>query len=113
MFIISLIGSLIFLVQLNELNQFDGDSLSIKIPFLVDIPDYQDGFKIWMVLVMTITLGVIIGFLLALFQILSQKSDIYSLKTKLRRLQIEIDNLRNESISEDIEIADESDDNLI
>ena len=32
--ILLLMGSLVFLVQLNELNQFDGHLLSIKIPFL-------------------------------------------------------------------------------
>ncbi|SVD02302.1 uncharacterized protein METZ01_LOCUS355156, partial [marine metagenome] len=32
-------GSLVFLVKFNELNQFDGNPLTIKIPFLIDIPD--------------------------------------------------------------------------
>ena len=47
-------GSLVFLVQLNELNQFEGNALSIKIPFLVDLPQYENGFNVWMVLVMTL-----------------------------------------------------------
>ena len=68
-------ASLVFLVQFNELNQFDGNPIAIKIPFLVDIPMYEDGFKVWLVLVMTLTSGVIIGFLLAFFQIFSQKKD--------------------------------------
>ena len=106
-------GSLVFLVQLNELNQFDGNTLSIKIPFLVDLPQYENGFNVWMVLVMTLTTGVVIGFILALFQIISQKSEIFSLKSKLRRVQIELDSLRNESLEDDIELTDETNDNNI
>tara|TARA_B100001123_G_C14341482_1_gene643290 strand:+ start:55 stop:417 length:363 start_codon:yes stop_codon:yes gene_type:complete len=111
--ILLLIGSLIFLVQLNELNQFDGDSLSIKIPFLVDIPNYENGFNVWLVLVMTLTMGVIIGFILALFQIFSQKSEIFSLKSKLRRLQVELDSLRNESLDDEINLMDATDDEAL
>ena len=103
-------GSLVFLVQLNELNQFEGNILTIKIPFLVDMPGYENGFNVWMVLVMTLTAGVIIGFLLALFQIISQKSEVFSLKSKLRRVQVELDSLRNESIEDDIILNDEVDD---
>ena len=106
-------GSLVFLVQLNELNQFDGNALSIKIPFLVDLPQYENGFNVWMVLVMTLTTGVVIGFILALFQIISQKSEVFSLKSKLRRVQIELDSLRNESLVDDIELTDETNDNNI
>ena len=105
--VLLLMGSLVFLVKFNELNQFDGIPLEIKIPFLVDIPTYEYGFKVWLVLVMTLTAGVIIGFLLALFQILSQKKEVFSLKTKLRRIYIELDSLRNQSVADDIEIIDE------
>ena len=108
--ILLLMGSLVFLVQLNELNQFEGNALAIKIPFLVDMPDYENGFNVWMVLVMTLTTGVIIGFLLALFQIISYKSEVFSLKSKLRRVQVELDSLRNESIEEDFVLTDEVDD---
>ena len=111
--ILLLMGSLVFLVQLNELNQFDGNALSIKIPFLVDLPQYENGFNVWMVLVMTLTAGVVIGFILALFQIISQKSEVFSLKSKLRRVQIELDSLRNESLEDDIELTDETNDNNI
>ena len=108
--ILLLMGSLVFLVKLNELNQFDGNTLTIKIPFLQDMPGYEMGFNVWMVLVMTLTAGVVIGFLLALFQIISQKSEVFSLKSKLRRIQAELDSLRNDSIDEDIVLTDEMDD---
>ena len=113
LWILLLKGSLVFLVQLNELNQFEGNILTIKIPFLVDIPGYENGFNVWMVLVMTLTAGVIIGFLLALFQIISQKSEMFSLKSKLRRVQVELDSLRNESLEDDIIITDEVDDSSL
>ena len=113
LWILLLMGSLVFLVQLNELNQFEGNILTIKIPFLVDIPGYENGFNVWMVLVMTLTAGVIIGFLLALFQIISQKSEVFSLKSKLRRVRVELDSLRNESIEDDIILTDELDDSSL
>ena len=111
--ILLLMGSLVFLVQLNELNQFEGNALAIKIPFLMDMADYENGFNVWMVLVMTLTAGVIIGFLLALFQIISHKSEVFSLKSKVRRVQVELDSLRNESIEDDFLLTDEVDDETL
>jgi len=110
--ILLLMGSLVFLVKLNELNQFDGNVLTIKIPFL-NMPRYENGFNVWIVLVMTLTAGVVIGFLLALFQIISQKSEVFSLKSKIRRIQTELNSLRNESINDNIVITDEMDDSSL
>ena len=62
---------------------------------------------------MTLTAGVVIGFLLALFQIISQKSEVFSLKSKLRRTQTELDSLRNESIDDDIVLTDEMDESSL
>ena len=76
----------------------------------MDIPGYENGFNVWMVLVMTLTSGVVIGFLLALFQIISQKSEVFALKSKIRRIQTELNSLRNESIDDDIVLTDEMDD---
>mgnify|MGYP001160787502 FL=1 len=111
--VLLLMGSLVFLVKFNELNQFDGNPLVIKVPFLVDIPSYENGFKVWLVLVMTLTSGVIIGFLLAFFQILSQKKEVFSLKSKLRRVHVELDSLRNQSVEDDMEIIDEMNDSSL
>ena len=111
--VLLLMGSLVFLVQFNELNQFDGIPLSIKIPFLVDIPAYANGFKVWLVLVMTLTSGVIIGFILALFQLLTQKKEVFSLKSQLRRMNVELDSLRNQSVDDDMEIIDEMNDSSL
>ena len=106
-------GSLVFLVELNEINQFAGNALTIKIPFIIDATGYENGFNVWMVLVMTLTSGVVVGFLLALFQIFSLKSEVFSLKSKLRRIQIELNSLRNESINDDILLTDEIDDSNV
>ena len=57
-------------------------------------------------------LMVLTGFVLALFQIVSHKSEAFTLKTKLRRVQIELDTLRNENIDDNIELEDEIDNNL-
>ena len=107
LFIIILIGSLIFLVELNNLNIIDGQSVTIKIPFLVENINYENGFNVWIVLVGTLTAGVFIGFFIALLQIISQKSEMMSLRSKSKRLQIEVDSLRNQSIDDDIEISDD------
>ena len=111
--VLLLMGSLVFLVKFNELNQFDGNPLAIKIPFIVDIPAYENGFTVWLVLVMTLTSGVIIGFLLAFFQILSQKKEVFSLKSQLRRVHVELDSLRNQSVEDDMEIIDEMNDSSL
>jgi hypothetical protein len=113
MFILILIGSLIFLVELNNLNTVDGQPISIKVPYLISSPQYADGFNVWMILVATLTAGVLIGFFLALFQIISQKSDAISLRSKLRRLQVELDSLRNQSIDDDIILSDDTKSELI
>ena len=62
---------------------------------------------------MTLTSGVIIGFILALFQILSQKKEVFSLKSNLRRVRVELDSLRNQSIDDDLEIIDEMNDSSL
>jgi len=111
--ILLLMGSLAFLLKFNDLNQFAGNAITIKIPYLVDMQGYENGFKVWQVLIMTLTSGVIIGFLLAFFQILAHKTDVFSLKSKLRRMQVELDNLRNQSIEDDMDIIDEMNDSSL
>jgi hypothetical protein len=84
----------------------DGEAISIKVPYLVNSPEYADGFNVWIVLVGTLTAGVLIGFFLALFQIISQKGEVISLRSKFRRLQVELDSLRNQAIDDDIILSD-------
>ena len=53
-------------------------------------------------------------FLIALFQIIAQKTELITLKSKVRRLNNELDNLRNQSLDDDIILEDvvESEDTL-
>jgi hypothetical protein len=101
-FILVLIGSLIFLVKLNELNSPNGELIHVKIPFTQD--RFEDGINIWIVMVSTFSAGVILGFIIALIQLIAQKREVISLRSTLRKLQSELDSLRNQSIEDDIAI---------
>ena len=109
--LVILTGSLVFLKRLSDLNVIGNQNLMIKIPFLDNGTGqgYQE-FEVWVVVLGILTVGVLLGFFIALFQILTQKGELMSLRSKLKRLQAEINNLRNESIDEDIMLSD-SDDN--
>ena len=106
-YLMILSASIYFLIELNELNKIDGEVIHVKIPFLVDNPEYEGGFNVWIVLLMTFTVGVVLGFVISLFQVISQKSDIISLKSKNKRIQLELDGLRNQGIDDEIDIADD------
>ena len=110
-FVIILIVCIVFIQQLDQLNtiQSAGNQIpiKIKIPFLNFLDPSDDGIKVWEAIILSITLGVFIGFVIALFQIISQKSENISLKSKIRRLTNELDSLRNQSIDDDIDIEDE------
>jgi len=110
LFILILICSLYFLVELNNINSINNEPIKIKIPYLsVNNPEYHDGFNVWIVILSALSAGVLVGFLLALFQIISQKSDLIKTRSKLKKLQIELDSLRNQAIDNDIEIIDKLD----
>ena len=117
LFISILIVSLFFFVELDSMNVV-GDvskldpntSIRIQIPFLVENANFEKGFEVWVVLLGTLSLGVVVGFLMALFQIISQKSDLIKTRSKLKRIQLELDTLRNQAIDDDIEILDVLDD---
>ena len=82
------------------------DPIKIQIPFLIENPNFKDGFEVWVILLGTLSIGVLVGFLMALFQIISQKSDLIKTRSKLKRVQLELDTLRNQAIDDDIEITD-------
>ncbi len=106
-FVLILIVSVIFLVKLNELNQIDGNAMSIKLPNFKNVEN-PFVFNVWIVMIITFTVGVLIGFLMALVQLISQKREVISLRSSARRLQVELDSLRNQSIEDDIVIKDSS-----
>ena len=86
----------------------DGASIKIKLPYITSESGLDsEGMKVWQAVILTLSLGVFIGFIIALIQIISQKSEIISLKSNLRKSQNELDNLRNQTLDEDIPLFDE------
>ena len=59
-------------------------------------------------IILTLSIGVFVGFIIALFQMISQKSEIMTLKSNNRRLKSELDDLRNNAIDDDIQIEDDN-----
>ena len=110
LFLMILSGSIYFLIALNELNTIDGSPTRIKIPFMGD-EVLAVGFNVWMILLITLTLGVILGFMVSLIQMISLKSETITLKSKNKKIQIELDALRNQGIEDELEIADELEEN--
>ena len=109
LFIVILIFSVKFIMELDALNVMDdGTSVTIKIPYITSESGLDsEGMKVWQAVILTLSLGVFIGFIIALIQIISQKSEIISLKSNLRKSQNELDNLRNQTLDEDIPLFDE------
>ena len=99
--------SIIFIIKLNELNIVDQIPIKIKFPYIVNIEGYEDGIKVWEAIILTLSIGVFLGFIIALFQIIAQKTELISQKSKIRQLTSELSTLRNQSIEEDIELEDE------
>ena len=111
LFLMILSSSIYFLIELNELNMIDGDPIKIKIPFLNDSGTLIEGLNVWMVLLMTFTLGVVLGFVISLMQMISLKSETITLKSKNKKIQIELDALRNQGLEDDLEIPEDLEDN--
>ena len=110
LFLMILSGSIYFLITLNELNTIDGNPTRIMIPFISENM-FEDGYNVWMVLLITLTLGVVVGFVVSLIQMISLKSETITLKSKNKKIQIELDALRNQGIEDELEIVDELEEN--
>ena len=61
-----------------------------------------DGVSISMVIFGALSLGVIIGYLIAVFAVLSSKAQNRSLQNKIKSLSEELNNLRNVAVDETI-----------
>jgi len=107
LFLIILSTSIYFLIELNEINMVDGNPIKIKIPFIEESSSLFNGFSVWVILLMTFTLGVVLGFVISLIQMISLKSETITLKSKNKKIQIELDALRNQGIDEDIDIPED------
>ena len=110
-FIVVLIASVVFIIQLDDLNiSNDGEPVKILIPWITGEYGYKmfdNGMDVWQAMIFALSLGVFIGFIIALVQIISQKTELISLKSDNRKLQTELDNLRNQSLDDEIELTDE------
>ena len=129
LYIIFLVLSLVFIINLMEENDESfirdtfyktnigkgsnnqSDSLSyavdqvmVKIPFT---DSNSSGIKVWIFFLAVLTCGVVLGFFIALVQIISQKREIIYQRSKLKKMQSELDTLRNQNIDENLILSDE------
>ena len=108
LFIIILIISAVFIKELDSLNVLaDGTPIKVKIPYLTNAVGFGEGLDVWQAIIFTLSIGVFIGFIIALIQIISQKAEIISLKSTLRKANDELDLLRNQDLDDDIELVDD------
>ena len=73
-FIIVLICSIVFIIKLNEMNLVGHEPIKIKFPYISNFEGFENGIKVWEAIILTLSAGVLLGFSIALFQIISQKS---------------------------------------
>ena len=69
-----------------------------------------ENVQVAMIMLGALSVGILIGYGVAVTNILSAKTEIRSLKTKNRRLSDELNDLRNVAIDEGIYDADEGED---
>ena len=110
LFLMILSSSIYFLIELNELNMLEGDPIKIKIPFMTNEEAFPGGLNVWMVLLITFTLGVVLGFVISLIQMISLKSETITLKSKNKKIQIELDALRNQGLEDELDIPNDLED---
>ena len=84
------------------------DQVMIKIPFS---EEGSQGVKVWIFFLAVLTIGVLLGFIIALVQILSQKREIMYQRSKIKKLQLELNTLRNQSIEDDLVLIDDFEEN--
>ena len=129
LYIIFLVLSLVFIINLMEENDenfirdtfyktnigkvsdnqpdslsYTVDQVMVKIPFT---DSNSSGIKVWIFFLAVLTCGVVLGFFIALVQIISQKREIIYQRSKLKKMQSELDTLRNQNIDENLILSDE------
>lgn len=70
---------------------------------------YEVQLKLTEIIALTFLSGATIGLIISAIQIITHKTEIMSLNSTKKKLQIELDTLRNQAISDDIEIKDSID----
>ena len=73
-------------------------------------PGFEKELLLPVILALTLLCGAMVGFFIGLFQILTQKREALTLRSKVRRLQVELDSLRNQTIDDDIVLSDNGED---
>ena len=88
------------------------DQVMINIPFS---KPGSEGMKVWVFFILVLTSGLILGFLISLVNIFSQRRKIMHQKSELKKMKSELDTLRNQNIDEDLVLSDdfEDDDNIL
>ena len=109
LFIITLIIAVVFIQELHSINVLDDGitHIMVKIPYLTNAVGFDNGLLVWQAIIFALSIGVFIGFVIALIQIISQKAEIISLKSTLRKVNDELDLLRNKNLDDDIELIDD------
>ena len=119
-----------YLYRLHIINTADGEALRIRIPYVTAECEPQiqyvrvqepgdstftlkmveepcsEGIPVEIVLFFTLLGGVLIGFFFALIQIMILKGQTLTLKNAIRRLEGELNELRNQSITDEIALRD-------
>ena len=109
LFIIILIISVVFIKELDSINTLiDGNPIMVKIPYLTSAVGFEEGLKVWQAIIFTLSIGVFLGFVIALIQIISQKAEIISLKSNLRKANNELDTLRNQDLNDEINLVEDN-----
>ena len=89
------------------------------IVFFLTLNNDKVGVNLWftkfedasvsMIIFSSLSIGILSGYLVAIFSVLASKADIRSLQMKNRRLSEELNDLRNVAIDEGIYDADDGD----
>ena len=89
------------------------DSISIPIDqVMINIPfsnSESEGVKVWVFFILVLTSGLILGFLISLINIFSQRRKIMHQKSELKKMKSELDTLRNQNIDENLILSDNFD----
>ena len=82
-------------------NFFDKKHKDSKIGHFQDL-EHINGVSISMVIFGALSLGVIIGYIIAVFSVLSSKAQNRKLQNKIKGLSDELNNLRNVAVNETV-----------
>ena len=80
------------------------DQVMINIPFS---KPGTEGMKVWVFFILVLTSGLILGFLISLVNIVSQRRKIMQQRSKLKKMKSELDTLRNQNIDENLILSDD------